>query len=329
MALEFNIEPDITKEFLLSKYNEETYMQFYLGVPVKKGLFCSPLRNDKRPTCSFYKHNGNLYMKDFGTGKNYSFINVVMEKYGLNYYQALRSIAIDFGFIKGTKSSKKKIVETSKISENKPADIKVEIKDYTEKELNWWKSFGITPELLNKYKVFSCKTIFLNGTKYLDCNNSVFGYYGGKMNGLELWRIYFPKRDEKRFLTNWPGKKVQGYEQLPKKGDLLVVTKSMKDVMCLASFGINAIAPNSENLFLSKSMISDLKKRFDKIVVFYDNDLPGISNLNKIRKEHPEFKYIWIPKRYGAKDISDFRKMYGREKTYKMISLWKRRLLYG
>lgn len=326
MELDFDLSPKITKEFLLSKYTQETYMQYYLGVPVKKGLFCSPLRRDKRPTCSFYKSGDTLYMKDFGTGKNYNFVSVVMEKYGLNYFQALKSIAIDFGFIKGKKVLKKKIVEVPKFSESKTADIKIEFKDYTKKELEWWESFGITPKLLNKYKVFSCKTIFLNGTKYIDCKEMVFGYYGGKLDNLELWRIYFPKRTEKRFLTNWPSKKVQGYKQLPKTGKLLIITKSMKDVMCFASFGIPAIAPNSENLFISDSMLKDLKERFKNIVVFYDNDLPGISNLNKIHKQHPELLYFWIPKKFKAKDFSDFYKKYGRENTTKAIKHYCRNI---
>ena len=41
---DYTFEPKITKEFLLSKNNEETYMTYYLGIPVKKGLFKSPLQ---------------------------------------------------------------------------------------------------------------------------------------------------------------------------------------------------------------------------------------------------------------------------------------------
>jgi hypothetical protein len=66
MKLNFEFEQDITKEFLLSKYSEETYMTHYLGIPVKKGLFKSPLRGDKTPTCSFFRNkSGELIFKDF------------------------------------------------------------------------------------------------------------------------------------------------------------------------------------------------------------------------------------------------------------------------
>ena len=39
---------------ILNKVSQEQLMEHYLGIPVKKGLFKSPLRRDKNPTCAFY-----------------------------------------------------------------------------------------------------------------------------------------------------------------------------------------------------------------------------------------------------------------------------------
>lgn len=44
---------------------------------------------------------------------------------------------------------------------------------------------------------------------------------------------------------------------LPKSGDILVITKSMKDCMTLYSLGVPAIAPISENCFCQKLNIKD------------------------------------------------------------------------
>ena len=41
--------------------------------------------------------------------------------------------------------------------------------------------------------------------------------------------------------------------------------------------------------------------------------------MNKLKKQHPELIYTWIPRKYEAKDISDFYKMYKREKTLNLI----------
>lgn len=324
MDFNFNIEPKITKNYLLQHFSEETYMEYYLGIKVKKGLFKSPLRRDNSPTCSFYRNtNRELIFKDFNGSFYGNFIDVVMYKYHIDYYHALRVIANDFGIIKNNKIIKHKGIINSNIpvfKDTGKAKIQVEIKDYTKKELDWWKNYGISIELLNKYKVFSCKTIFLNGNVFNVNNNQlIFGYYGGKQNGIELWRIYFPNRTNFRFLTNWSAKKIQGFEQLPKVGKILIITKSMKDTMCLNSLGLSACAPNSENLFISDNVLTNLKSRFKYIVVFYDNDLPGIHNMNKIKKDHKDLIYFYIPRKYKAKDISDFRKKYGRYKTLQFI----------
>ena len=116
---------------------------------------------------------------------------------------------------------------------------------------------------------------------------------------------------------------MQGAKQLPKEDDVLVITKSLKDVMTLYSLGITAIAPNSENLFLTESQFSKLKSRFKRIIVFYDNDLTGLHNMNKIRKSF-DVECMGIPRSYGAQDISDFHKMYGREKTLELIEYARR-----
>jgi len=324
MILDFTFEPKITKSYLLSKYSEETYMEYYLGLKVAKGLFCSPLRKDNTPTCSFYKNkSGELIFKDFNGSFYGNFINVVMEKFHVNYHQALKIIAEDFGL--SNKHVDREIQpikpSTTVFKDEGPADIRIEVKDFTITEIQWWESYGITLDILKKYNVYSCQNVFLNGdlfkTEYKD--NFMFGYYGGKKDKLELWRIYFPKQSTYRFLTNWPARKIQGYKQLPKTGKLCVITKSMKDVMCLYSLGISAIAPNSENLFISDSVLEDLKSRFKYIVVFYDNDLPGLQNMQKIKNKHKELNYFYIPRHYKAKDISDFHREYGRDKTLKFI----------
>nr|DAU59207.1 MAG TPA: DNA primase [Crassvirales sp.] len=325
MNLDFTFEPKITKSYLLSQYSEETYMEYYLGIKVTKGLFCSPLRRDNTPTCSFYKNkSGELIFKDFNGSFYGNFISVVMEKYHVSYYKALQIIAEDFNLSK--RHTDKVVVNpikpsTTVFKDTGPADVRVEIKDFTQEELNWWNSYGITLDILKKFNVYSCKNIFLNGElfKTIYKDNFMFGYYGGKKDNLELWRIYFPKQSNYRFLTNWPAKKIQGLKQLKKDGDICVITKSMKDTMCLYSLGISAIAPNSENLFIADTILERLKSKFKYIIVLYDSDLPGIQNMRKIKKKHPELIYFYIPRHYNAKDISDFYKKYGKDKTLEFV----------
>lgn len=303
-------------------------MEFYLHVPIKKGLFRSPLRVDRRPTCSLFRNkSGKLIFKDFATGQYLSCINVVMTIYNCGYYDALKIIANDFGIIEYnniTKNEGKINTNPVKIEDKEISKVQVEIKDFSDQELKWWNKFGVTPEILKKFKVYSCKHVFLNdrliAKSQMKC--PIYGYYGGKIQKdkqkIELWKCYFPKRQEYRFIGNFPAKKIQGFELLPKRGKLCIITKSMKDCLSMYSLGITAIAPNSEYLFVSDSVLDDLKKRFKYIVVMYDNDTTGISNLRKIKKEHPELNYFIIPRKYEAKDFSDFYAKYGKDETVKV-----------
>ena len=186
--MNFTFEPKITKGYLLSKYSEETYMEYYLGIQVKKGLFRSPLRQDNTPTCSFYRNkSGELIFHDFSGDFYGNFINVVMRKYNVGYYKAIDIIASDFGFKKEVEHQEIKIPESkSKLTESEPSCIQVEIKEFNKRELKWWEDYGITEKILKKFHVYSCKNIFLNGELVnTNNNNLIFGYYGGIREDIE------------------------------------------------------------------------------------------------------------------------------------------------
>lgn len=310
-------EQKITKELLLKYNSEETYMQTYLGIPVKKGLQVSPLRNDKKPTASFFRNKSNdLIFHDFDGSFYGNFISVVMHLYNCSYYIALKIIANDFGILesKGYEKHAKdiKISEVTFVEKQSTSNIQVQIKDFTTKELDWWGSFGIGQKTLKKYHVFSCAASFLNGFYFESSSASspMFGYYGGKKNEMELWRIYMPNKRTYRFLSNWNSNFLQGAKQLPVKGDNLIITKSLKDVMALYELNISAVAPCSENIIISPSQFDRLHKKFDNIIVLYDNDLAGVRGAHKYKKTFSGIKCVFLKRKY-AKDISDIHKKKG------------------
>lgn len=316
-------KPKVTQDFILSKINQESIMQHYTGLDVNsKKLTLSPFRNDHKVTCAFYKSkSGVLYLHDFATNEHINCFTVVSKLYNCSYYKALEIIAQDFGLIKGShKVSTFKIVPDIKESES--ARIQVQIKDYSDKELEWWNQFGINKKLLKKYHIYSIQNVFLNGNlKFISSDKCpIYGYYFGKdKNSEEKWKIYFPLKTEYRFLNNLSKKILQGYHQLPKTGDLLVITKSMKDVVALYGFGIAAVSPNSETLFVDEKKLEEFKKRFKHILVLYDNDKPGKHNMWLIRKEHPELNYYFLPW-YLAKDFTDSIKLVGVENMKEYVN---------
>ena len=323
--MEYKFPAVITRDLIESKVSQETLMYTYYGQPVKKGLFRSKVRNDSKPTVAYYKNRmGRIIIKDFGSNYCGDWVYVVMNKYGCGYYKALNIVASDIGLIPRQNNIPQEIkYSNTKLEDTTDAIIQVEIKDFEQYELDWWAKFGIDLRTLNKFKVFSCKNVFLNNNLFhlFKDKQLVFGYYGGIREDIERWRIYFPGNIKYKFISNWKSFRLQGAHALPKNGgEYLVVTKSLKDVMTLYSCDkIPAIAPISENCFLTEAQYAKLKSKFNKIILFYDNDLAGIENMNKIRKKFPDVHVLFIPRHYKAKDISDFYKMYGRTKTLELI----------
>ena len=319
-----SLHPKITKDFILSKVNQESIMQYYTGLNVSsKKLMLSPFRVDNHFTVSFYKSKSDiLYLHDFATNEHINCFQAVMKKFGVNFYEALNIIAKDFGLVEGYNNIKVKPLNVQSLKETESSKIQVQIKKYTDEELEWWKQFGISIKTLKKFHVFSVEHVFINGELKFTSSKQcpIYGYYFGKdKNRIEKWKIYFPLKTEYRFLNNLSKKVLQGYHQLPKTGDLLVITKSMKDVCALYEFGIPAVSPNSETLFIDDKKLKEFKQRFKHILVVYDSDRPGKFNMAKIRREYPELNYYFLPK-YLAKDFTDSIKMVGVENMKEYVN---------
>ena len=320
-----SLKPKITKDFILSKVNQESIMQHYTGNDVtSKKLVTSCLRSDNHVTVGYYKSkSGILYMHDFATNEHLDCWNVVMRLYNCSFYKALNIIANDFG-LSDTNVVPTKINIIPEIKETESSIIQVQIKDFTDRELEWWKSFGISKKTLKKYHIFSVQHVFLNGELKFTSSEQcpIYGYYFGKdKNKKEFWKIYFPMNKNKgiRFINNLPKKILQGYHQLPKNGDLLVITKSMKDLCAMYEFDIPAVSTASESTFISDKQLEEFKSRFKHIIVIFDSDRPGKHNMWLIRKKYPELNYYVLPNTL-EKDFTDSIKKIGVDKMKELVN---------
>lgn len=298
--------PDIDKKYILEHVSEEEIYQRYFRLEVSfKGKFCSPLRDDKNPTCNFFRHNrsGEIYMKDHAGHFCGNCFDALMVFYGCTFKKALLMIANDFGLIKIDVERKPVPLE---LRERQKADIKFSTRAWLKSDDEFWSKYCINHQLLKYFKVFPVQTIFLNnGLCYTyHVGNPAYAYVFGE-NDI---KIYFPKRKESRFICNTS--KLQGYDQLPEKGEILIVTKSMKDVMVLFNLGYSAVAPQSETQMITQEEYDELSKRFEKIYSFYDFDLTGIRTANKMKKIYGIPTIFLTNGRFGttnfrAKDVSD------------------------
>lgn len=322
----------IKKSDILAIKSEEELFSMYLGIiPRANKLFKSPLRKDRRPTCSFHRNKSGLVFKDFGINKSYSFVDIVMEKYGLSYPKALTYIAKDIGLIKDILHIPKKQItkfDYIKIEESDPCNIGVTVKDFSEEELSWWAKYNISKELLVYFNVFSLKAVFLNNTlNALSTNRSpIFGYFFGYKKSLEMWKIYFPLRKKYRFLLN--NSCIQGLEQIKGiDGKFVVITKSYKDVICMRSFGIYAVAPQSECVVVDERLISYLKKHFKYIIFNGDWDNTGKLFMINNRRKYGGICLTFKNRSFWEKDFSDNVAKFGPEKIKLLINFLKNKYL--
>lgn len=313
----YEFEPELTKEYVFSRITQEQIFEKYLGVKVQtKTHFVNPLRNDKRVTCKFKYFGYNLIFTDFSGWFSGNCIKFVMFLFGLNYHEALKKIVEDIEFTGIIYNYKN--VNKEKINEK--SNIKIIKRNFNNLDAKYWKSFYISSETLKIFNVFAVKNIIVNDKNiyYYKKSDLAYAYFFDNDN----IKVYFPFRKQFRFLSNTNC--IQGYNQLQENGEILVITKSYKDVMVLYELGISSIAFQNEIVIPDIKIIEHLKQKFKKIYLFYDFDLTGIRTSNKIKKQFgikPLFltngKFNTID--YKAKDISDYIKIYGKESTIKLI----------
>lgn len=94
--------------------------------------------------------------------------------------------------------------------------------------------------------------------------------------------------------------------------------------MVLHEMGYNAVSPSSESTFIPDIVLNDLKKRFKHILLCFDRDIAGVSNMRKVSLKTGLNGFL-VHKSFKAKDISDAVKTNGFESVHDWLKklLWK------
>lgn len=305
---------NITLDWILSKVTEYEIYSHYLGEFKVGAIYNSPFRKDKNPSFGIYysKRSNRLLFKDHGTGECGNIIKFVSLITGLtNYNDILKNIVDKLNITVNTKlsSSRQYVPPTETI-------IGIVRQPFTKVDLDYWSKFNISEKTLKKFNV--------NSIKYYLCNGIVKGIYkeDNPMYAYKVFnnfKIYRPLADKyTKWRNNLTPSDIQGYQQLPKTGDTLIITKSLKDVMCLYEMGIPAISPSSESTFIDKTVIEALKKRFKRILILFDRDNAGVHYLRKMSLKTGLEGFL-LNKKLKSKDVSDSIKLNGFEETKKFI----------
>lgn len=343
------VYPELTKRYLLERVTQEEIMEYYTNIPVNSTTttiqFNSPLRPDNTPSANYYYAKDNkgevrLKLKDWGKGAFNgdifdvaSYFTKIKSNTSQGFKLLLHKIAFDFRIHKYENEEERRELLTILNTYHKTSQLKVfkvtprawNVYD----ERYWYKKYFIGSDLLRIGKVIPIQNLQIEGKDgYLYNNYSysakdpAYAYYGGVINGIQIWKIYFPFRLKgRKFLTNYSF--IQGLD-IFQPARIGIITKSYKDVLCYKLFKIEAIAIPSETYVMSKEEYFNIKSKCDIVLTNFDYDKAGILLANKYKKIHKCSPLMFTRGKYnqpdfGVKDFSEFIEKYGVEATIRMI----------
>lgn len=288
---------------LLDKVDDYTIYSYYLGAFKPGKLMNSPLRSDdKMPSFAiFATKDGALLFKDHGTGIAGNALKFLKLYKGIQTRDELEKELLRI--VRRFNPTSSVATVTRSYTPREDTDIGIVRQPFTEVDKRYWKQFHISIDTLKRFNVFSIK--------YFLCNRVVRGTYKetSPMYAYKVYdkfKIYRPLASKyTKWRTNLTNRHVQGLAELPYEGgNLLIITKSLKDVMCLYEMGINAIAASSETTFIPEDILKSLRCKWKKIVILYDRDATGMLKSREYSKQY-KFDAIFVHKKFKSKDISD------------------------
>ena len=336
-------KPLISRENILKHVDALDIFRIYLKKDFVVGsAFSSPFRQDRIPSFAIfqnklvpitsYKHY--LY-KDFVLGGGDCFIFVKMLFGYSSWFETYSRIAVDFQLddrytVKKGMSRLRNSDEIKNFTPKIKSKIKLEVKsrEKHEKDVKFWMQFGITPSILEQYRVIPIDYIFITpegrDRMILKADEYAYAFIEHKDNEI-TYKIYQPYSKYK-WMSSHNDSVWQGWRMLPKEDRNLIITKSLKDVMSIMAteLEIPAVSLQAESVKPKDSVIEELKSRFDKIYVLYDNDFDKKENwgqkfANDICHKYG-FKNLCLPEKEGAKDISDLIKTKGMNHAKQVLS---------
>ena len=298
----------------------------YLGISVVPSNINSILREDKNPSLCIFPYKDSLLFKDFGTNQSGNIYQLLSLYWNIPLNQVYRKIITDFNSNNKLSCCKKSSKTIIKRKSN--INIKVKIRNWKPWDIEYWSSYGISLKWLEYCDIFPISHIFLihqNGEQLtISADKYAYVYIERKDNKVSL-KIYQPYSTNFKWMSKHDASVWDLWTKIPEKGDKLIITSSRKDALCLwANTGIPSLSLQGEGYVPKEKVINQLKERYNKIYVFYDNDFKNKvnngRNYGRILAEKFNLQQIEIPTEYKSKDPSDLYKNWGKEVFLNVIN---------
>ena len=300
----------------------------YLGINSVPSNINSILREDKNPSLCIFPYKDSLFFKDFGTNQSGNIYQLLSLYWNIPLNQVYRKIYNDFTSVNYKSCCCKNRITKTIIKKKSNIDIKVKIREWKPWDIEYWSSYGISKKWLNYCDIFPISYIFLihqNGEQIvISADKYAYVYIERKDNKVSL-KIYQPYSTNFKWMSKHDASVWDLWTKIPEKGDKLIITSSRKDALCLwANTGIPSLSLQGEGYIPKEKVINQLKDRYKKIYVFYDNDFKNEvnngRNYGKAIADKFDLQQIEIPTEYKSKDPSDLYKNWGKEVFLNVIN---------
>lgn len=303
---------DLTKDNILSAVRDETLWSHYLGRNITFTTQQSPFRSDPNPSFSVYRHRtkGKIMAQDHGGTFLGDIFDLVGALYRTDFSGALAQINQDFGL--GLKKGaivtvSPRLVTRREVPKASRIIFEAEERNLLQSDVEYWGSYGIRPDTLTRFDVHCVNVARVNGQCWYTYKPEDPCYEYRFVSGNS--KYYRPWAEKAlKFRGNIDGRKdIQGLHQCRVDevydGKMLVLTKSMKDVMLISQYDIDSMAAHGESHGYDDEFMNMLLACYPRVVSLYDNDKAGRAGAQYLLDRYgvqPKF----VPESAG-KDVTD------------------------
>ena len=311
-----------TLQEIRKRVSQFDILAHYFNITSLPAIISSPFRKDIHPSFRIYTSDGEtVKYRDLATGEFGDIYNLLQRYFNLSFTDAVRKVGSDSRFMQKSNIQTQIDRGVSYRRAHSSSDIKVKIRDWESYDIAYWESYGISLPWLKYAEVYpiSHKIVYKDNKRYVfPAAKYAYCFVERKEDKVTL-KVYQPLSKLYKWATKNDGSVVGLWTKIPKKGNKLVICSSLKDALCLwANTGIPAVYMQSETTMMSETAQEVLKSRFKNIYVLFDNDEPGIKDGEEFSAA-TGFKNIILPHFEGGKDLSDYFKLYGKERFIETV----------
>lgn len=298
--------------------------------------FFSPFRNEKNPSCRVFdkRNSGVLWFKDFGNPmmpKAMTLVDFVMKHEGYSTRQeTINHIYKSFKIrLSNTKLASNITGKRDVVYSASQLVIRIKKREWSKHDIRYWSSYHVPIEMLDRNNVVPISHIWLEKdgktvfhTEFAK-THLVYSYEYYWHEGIFRRKIYRPElSNQHKWVTNTDYTVVQNVDNIPKGGDLLISQSSYKDCMVMEVLGYYSVAPNSEGVWYPSNYWEKINNRWDKIVIYGNNDWkkkdnPGLA-YSRAHSEMYNIPYIINPDNTTS-DIAAYVKQHGKDEGRRLV----------